>query len=60
MKLSYYEDLVKVFYTNLKFIATGDLSIEISSKQIEIRQMDWVNVANLRYNGIKLTPGTIP
>jgi len=29
MKLQYYEDLVRVFYTNLKFTQIGDLSIEI-------------------------------
>jgi len=58
-KFSYYENLVKVFYTNLEFTAIGDLSIQISSKRIEIRQMDWMNVANLRYDDIKLTPGTI-
>jgi len=29
MKLPYYEDLLKVFYTNIKFTPIGDLSIEI-------------------------------
>jgi len=59
MKLLYYEDLVRVFYTNPKIIPIGDLSIEICSKRIHINQMDWMNIANLRYDGVKLTLGTI-
>jgi len=35
-------------------------SIEICSNQIHIIQMDWMNIANLRYDGVKLTPRTIP
>jgi len=60
MKLSYYEDLVRVFYTNLKFTPIGDLSIEICLNQIEIRQMVWMNIANVKYDGVKLTLETIP
>jgi len=56
MKLPYYEDLVKKIYTNLKFTVI-DLSIDISSQRIEIKV--WMNVTNLRYDGIKLTLGTI-
>jgi len=59
MKLSYYEDFVRVFYTNLKFTPIGDLYIEICSNRNEIRQMDWMNIANLRYDGVKLTLGMI-
>jgi len=54
MKLPYYENLVRVFYTNLKFTTIGDLFIEINSKRIEIRQMDWMNKKNLKYDGVKL------
>jgi len=32
MKLPSYEDLVRIFYTNLMFTTIGDLSIKISSK----------------------------
>jgi len=39
MKLPYYENLARVFYRNLKFTAIGDLSIVISSQQIETWQI---------------------
>ncbi|ESW06728.1 hypothetical protein PHAVU_010G071400 [Phaseolus vulgaris] len=60
MKLPYYEELVRVFYTNLKIPPLGELAIEICGKRIHINQMDWMNIADLRYDGVKLTPGTIP
>jgi len=36
MKLSYYEDFVRLFYTNIKITPIGDLSIKICSKRIHI------------------------
>ena len=60
MKLPYYEELVRVFYTNLKITPLGELAIEICGKRIHINEMDWMNIDDLRYGGVKLTPGTIP
>jgi len=60
MKLPYYEDLVRVFYTNLKITPLDDLAIEICEKRIHINQLNWMNIVDLRYDGVKLTPGTIP
>jgi len=60
MKPPYYEELVQVFYTNLKITPLGELAIEICGKRININEMDWMNIADLRYGGVKLTPGTIP
>jgi len=60
MKLPCYEELVRVFYTNMKITPLGELAIEICGKQIHINQMDWMNIVDLRYDGVKLTPGTIP
>jgi len=59
MKLPYYEDFVRVFYTNHMFTAIDDLFIDIFSNQFEIREMDWTDLTNLRYDCIKLTSGTI-
>ena len=55
----YYEDLVRLFYTNLKITHLGHLAIEICGRMIHIKEMDWMNIAHLRYDGLKLTPGTI-
>ncbi|ESW29767.1 hypothetical protein PHAVU_002G097600, partial [Phaseolus vulgaris] len=60
MKLPYYEDLVRLFYTNVKITPIGHLAIEICRRRIHINQLDWMNIANLKYDGVKLTPGTIP
>ena len=60
MKLPYYEELVRVFYTNLKITPLSELAIEICGKWIHINGMDWMNIVDLRYGGVKLTPGTIP
>ncbi|ESW10229.1 hypothetical protein PHAVU_009G191700 [Phaseolus vulgaris] len=50
----------QLFYTNLKITPLGDLAIEICGKRIHINQLDWMNIVDLRYDDVKLTPGTIP
>nr|XP_007157376.1 hypothetical protein PHAVU_002G0651001g [Phaseolus vulgaris]ESW29370.1 hypothetical protein PHAVU_002G0651001g [Phaseolus vulgaris] len=60
INLPYYEDLVRVFYTNAKFTPVGHLAIEICGKMIHIKEIDWMTIAHLQYDGLKLTPGTIP
>jgi len=60
INLPYYEDLVRVFYTNVKITPVGHLAIEICEKMIHIKEMDWMIIAHLQYDGLKLTPGTIP
>jgi len=40
MKLPYYEELVRVFYTNLKITPLGELAIEICGKRVHINEMD--------------------
>jgi len=60
MILQYYEDLVRVFYTNAKITPVGHLVIEICGRMIHIKEMDWMTIAHLQYDGLKLTPGTIP
>ena len=60
INLSYYEDLVRVFYTNVNITPVGHLAIEICGRMIHIKEMDWMTIAHLQYDGLKLTPGTIP
>jgi len=60
INLPYYEDLVRVFYTNVKITPVGHLAIEICGRMIHIKEMDWMTIAHLQYDGLKLTPGTIP
>ena len=38
INLPYYEDLVRVFYTNAKFTPVGHLAIEICGKMIHIKE----------------------
>ena len=57
INLPYYEDLVRVFYTNAKFTPAGHLAIEICGKMIHIKEVDWMTIAHLQYDGLKLTPG---
>jgi len=52
--------LIRVFYTNVKITLFGDLAIEICGRMIHIKEMDWMNIAHFRYDGLKLTPETIP
>jgi len=59
INLSYYENLVRVFYTNVKITLLGHLAIEICGRMIHITEMDWMNIAHLRYDSLKLTHGTI-
>ncbi|ESW30631.1 hypothetical protein PHAVU_002G169500 [Phaseolus vulgaris] len=60
INLPYYEDLVRVFYTNEKITPVGHFAIEICEKMIHIKEIDWMTIAHLQYDGLKLTPGTIP
>lgn len=60
INLPYYEDLIRVFYTNVKITPVGHLVIEICGRMIHIKEMDLITIAHLQYDGLKLTPETIP
>ena len=47
------------FYTNVKITLVGHLAIEICGTMIHIKEMDWMTIAHLQYDSLKLTPGTI-
>ncbi|KAK8464002.1 hypothetical protein PHAVU_011G095800 [Phaseolus vulgaris] len=55
INLPYYEDLVRVFYTNAKFTPAGHLAIEICGKMIHIKEIDWMSIAHLQYDGLALS-----
>ena len=57
IRLPYYEDMVRVFYSNLHLTTQSYLATQIGTHKI--RHRDWMNVANLKYDGLLLTPGTI-
>ncbi|BAU02153.1 hypothetical protein VIGAN_11159500 [Vigna angularis var. angularis] len=56
----YYPDLIKVFYSNLKISGNGYLISEVKKKRIRLKPTDWLNVANLKYQGKKLSYSNIP
>jgi len=60
IKLPYYEDMIRVFYSNLHLTTHGYLATQIDTHKIIIRHRDWMNVTNLKYDDILLTRGTIP
>ena len=47
----YYDDLIKLFYTNLKLLDKKDLIIKVLKNKIRITLDNWINVANLKYEG---------
>jgi len=48
------------FYSNLHLTTKGYLATQIDTHKIIIRHRDWMNVANLKYDGLLLTPSIIP
>ncbi|XP_052726056.1 uncharacterized protein LOC128194456 [Vigna angularis] len=57
---SYYPDLIKVFYSNLKISGKGYLLSEVNKRKIRFKPADWLNVANLKYDSQKLCYSNIP
>jgi len=56
MKGEFYEDLVKVFYCNLRWDADNKiLSSEVKGRQIVIDMREWSNITSLTVNGETLT-----
>jgi len=52
---AYYDDLMKVFYSNLKMTVDGNLQSEVSNKKITISPSDWMPLAHLRYEGLEIS-----
>ncbi|KAL2318034.1 hypothetical protein Fmac_031910 [Flemingia macrophylla] len=60
MSCSYYEDLTKVFYSNLRVSQAGHLYSEVNKTKIKMKSADWLIVAGLKYQGHKLSFTNIP
>jgi len=60
IRLPCYENMVRVFYSNFHLTTQGYLDTQIDTHNIIIRHRDWMYVANLKYDGLLLTPDTIP
>ncbi|KAL2324138.1 hypothetical protein Fmac_023196 [Flemingia macrophylla] len=57
---SYFQDLIKVFYSNLTLTEDGHLYTEVNKTKIHIKPTDWLTLAGLKYQGIKLNLPDIP
>ena len=57
---AYYDDLIKVFYSNLKMTTDGNLQSEVSDKKIIISPSDWMPLAHLQYEGLEVSYLNIP
>jgi len=51
---------MKVFYSNLKMTADGNLQSEVSNKKITISPSDWMPLAHLQYEGLEVSYPNIP
>ncbi|KAL2325002.1 hypothetical protein Fmac_024060 [Flemingia macrophylla] len=60
MSCSYYEDLTKVFYSNLRVSQAGHLYSEVNKTKIKMKSADWLIVVGLKYQGHKLSFTNIP
>ncbi|KAL2325439.1 hypothetical protein Fmac_024497 [Flemingia macrophylla] len=57
---SYFEDLIRVFYSNLKVSEAGYLYSEANKTKIKMKPADWLTVAGLKYQDHKLSFTNIP
>ncbi|XP_022642528.1 uncharacterized protein LOC106774437 isoform X2 [Vigna radiata var. radiata] len=59
MECPYFEDLIRVFYSNLR-VENGYLYTEVNKTKIEMKPADWFTIAHLKYQGQQLSFPTIP
>ncbi|KAL2330278.1 hypothetical protein Fmac_017859 [Flemingia macrophylla] len=57
---SYFEDLIKVFYSNLRVSQAGYLYSEVNKTKIKMKPADWLIVAGLKYEGHKFSFTNMP
>ncbi|KAL2334548.1 hypothetical protein Fmac_015761 [Flemingia macrophylla] len=60
MSSSYFEDLIKVFYSNLRVSEAGYLYSEVNKTKIKMKPADWLIVAGFKYEGHKLSFTNMP
>ena len=59
MKWNIYPDLIRVFYTNLKFEGNNNLVSHVKCVDMEITHEVWAVVAGLKYVGLRINEGNI-
>ncbi|KAL2337138.1 hypothetical protein Fmac_011584 [Flemingia macrophylla] len=60
MSSSYFEDLIKAFYSNLRVSKDGYLYSEVNKTKIKMKPADWLIVAGFKYEGHKLSFTNMP
>jgi len=58
MKRNIYPDLIRVFYTNLKFEGNNLISL-VKGVDMEITYVVWTAVAGLKYSGLRINKGNL-
>jgi len=58
MKGNIYPDLVRVFYTNLKFEGNNPVS-HVKGVEMEITHEVWTAVADLKFSGLRINKGNL-
>ena len=58
MKGNIYPDLVRVFYTNLKFEGNNLVS-HVKGVEMEITHEVWTAVAGLKFSGLRINKGNL-
>ena len=58
MKGNIYPDLIRVFYTNLKFV-DNNLVFHIKGVDMEITHEVWTTITGLKYVGLRINKGNI-
>ena len=58
MKGNIYPDLVRVFYTNLKFVGNNLVS-HVKGVEMEISHDVWTVVAGLKFSGLRINKGNL-
>nr|KYP63004.1 hypothetical protein KK1_017565 [Cajanus cajan] len=60
LKCDFFEDLIKVFYSNLRVSEAGFLYSDVNKTKIKIKPSDWLSLVGLKYQGHKLAFPNIP
>jgi len=60
LKAPYFEDLIRVFYSNLNIVYDGNLFIKVSYKMIVITPSDWILWLIRNIKGQKFSSSNIP
>lgn len=57
--LKCFEDMIRVFYANLRITDHGVLYSEVNRNWIVVTPPDWMHLAHLKYEGLQLMLQTL-